>query len=367
MTGIEAGTLPPEYADLRGKRCLVTGAAGFIGGALLRRLVRYGIDVTGTVLLAAEAEALRDEGMQAEVLDLASGDAWDDLLRGTDIVFNIAAMFQETEHGEEMYDRVNHLGALRLAETALRVGVRRFIQCSTVGVHGHVQEVPATEATPFNPMDLYHRTKLAGELALLDLAASVEPHRMVITAVRPAMVYGPGDRRMLKLFRTILDGRFVMVGDGQVWTHLGHVEDNVDAFLRGAVAPAAEVHGEAFNIASAEPMMLADLVRLIAREGGVGEPRLRVPLAPVMAAGILVEAVCAPFGIRPPLSRRRVGFFTHDRAFDLAKAERRLGYRSRWGHPEGIRDTIGWYRARGLVAPRPGAKGQQAEAARSST
>ncbi|MFC0386398.1 NAD-dependent epimerase/dehydratase family protein [Muricoccus vinaceus] len=344
--------LPVEYEALRGKRCLVTGAAGFIGGALFRRLVSYGIDVTGTVLLPSEAEELRREGLRAAVLDLSADNNWDEMLRGAQVVFNIAAMFQETEQSEDMYDKVDHRGALRLAETALRMGAERFVHCSTVGVHGHVKEVPATEATALNPMDLYHRTKLAGEVAILDLARRTSPSQMAITAIRPAMVYGPGDRRMLKLFKTILDGRFVMVGSGQAWTHLGHVEDNVDAFLLGAVAPARAVHGEAFNIASAEPMRLRELVELIAREGGVQPPRLRVPLAPVWAAGVVAEVLCRPFKVRPPLSRRRVGFFTHDRAFDLTKAKQRLGYRSQWAHPEGVRNTIAWYQERKLVAPR---------------
>jgi nucleoside-diphosphate-sugar epimerase len=342
--------LPPEYAMLAGQRCLVTGAAGFIGGALLRRLAGYGIDVTGTALHAAEVEALRRQGFQAQPLDLAGDADWDATLEGIDVVFNVAAMFQETDQPEAMYDRVNHRGALRLAETALRLGATRFVQCSTVGVHGHVREIPARETTPFNPMDLYHRTKLAGELAIFELARRTDPARMVITAIRPAMVYGPGDMRMLKLFRAILARRFVMVGSGRVWTHLGHVEDNVDALLLGAVAPAAAVHGEAFNIASDEPMRLAALVDLIAREGGVKPPRLRVPVAPVWAAGLAAELLCRPFRWRPPLSRRRVGFFTHDRAFDLSKARRLLGYRSRWPHAEGVRDTIAAYRADGLVA-----------------
>jgi nucleoside-diphosphate-sugar epimerase len=350
MTPAVAELLPAEYRPLAGQRCLVTGAAGFIGGALLRRLAGYGLDVTGTVLHPAEAEALRRQGVAAQVLDLAGEDDWDGILQNVDVVFNVAAMFQETDQPEAMYDRVNHRGALRLAETALRLGATRFVQCSTVGVHGHVREIPARETTPFNPMDLYHRTKLAGELAIMDLARRTDPACMAITAIRPAMVYGPNDMRMLKLFRTILAGRFVMVGSGRVWTHLGHVEDNVDAMLLAAGAPAASVHGEAFNIASDEPMRLADLVELIARKGGVKPPRLRVPLAPVWAAGLAVELLCRPFGWRPPLSRRRVGFFTHDRAFDLSKARRLLGYRSHWPHAEGVRDTIAAYRAQGLVA-----------------
>ena len=342
-------TLPPEYGALEGKRLLVTGAAGFIGGALLRRLAGYGLDVTGTVLFSHEAERLRSEGHRAEVLDLASDRPWDELVAGTDVVLHVAAVFQEVEESAETYDRVNHQAVLKLAKAAERTGVSRFVHCSTVGVYGSVRQIPATDETPFNPMDLYHRTKLAGEQALLDYSRSLPPGRMTVCVNRPAMVYGPGDLRMLKLFEAILSGRFRMIGSGETMAHLGYIEDQVDSFLLCAAAPAARVHGQAFNIASDEPITLNRLVALIAQRAGVSLPRLHVPVAPVWLAAALCELACKPFGVRPPLFRRRVGFFTHDRAFDLRKAREVLGYRWRWSHPDGIAATIDWYRAHGHV------------------
>ncbi|MEX1257976.1 MAG: NAD(P)-dependent oxidoreductase [Gemmatimonadota bacterium] len=345
----ETRPLRDWVTELAGRRYLVTGAAGFIGGHLFRRLSDLGLDVTGTVLYPGEAEILRGRGYRAEVLDLASSGPWDDLLEGVDVVFNIAARFQETEDTEEGYDLVNHRSALRLAETAAAMGVSRFVHCSTIGVHGDVKEIPATEETPFNPMDLYHRTKLDGELAILEMARKIAPGGMTVTVNRPAMVYGPTDRRMLKLFRMILSGRFVMIGPGEVLAHLGHIEDQTESFLLCAIAPRERVHGEAFNIASAEPITLNVLAQLIANQGGVALRRLRVPVAPVWLAAWVCEMACRPFGIQPPLFRRRVGFFTHNRAFDLGKAERLLDYRSRWGNEEGIRNTIEWYRRVGWI------------------
>jgi nucleoside-diphosphate-sugar epimerase len=337
--------LPPEYAALEGRRILVTGAAGFIGGALFRRLAGYSLDVTATVLFPHEAEALRGSGHRAEILDLAADDAWDDLVAGMDVVFHVAAVFQEVESDAETYRRVNHLGALKLARTAGRVGVSRFVHCSTVGVHGSVEQIPATEETPFNPMDLYHRTKLAGELAIVEFGRSLPDRGMTVCVNRPAMVYGPGDMRMLKLFRAILSGRFRMIGSGETLAHLGYIDDQVDSFLLCAVAPPECVHGQAFNIASDDPLTLNELAALIAEYGGVSVPRLHVPAAPVWLAAALCELACRPFGIRPPLFRRRVGFFTHDRAFDLTKAREVLGYEWKWSHRDGIAATIEWYRA----------------------
>ena len=334
---------------LADKRLLVTGAAGFIGGHLLRRLHDLDLDVVGTVLHPEEADILRHRGYRARVLDLASDEPWDDLLHGVDVVFNIAARFQEVGDEDETYERVNHHGAVKLARTAERAGVSRFVHCSTVGVHGDVTEIPATEETPFNPMDRYHRTKLKGELGVREFAESLPPDGMVVTVNRPAMVYGPGDGRMLKLFKAILSKRFLMIGSGEVMAHLGYIEDQIESFLLCAVAPRERVHGEAFNIASAEPLTLNELAGLVAEEGGVSLPGWHVPVAPVWLAAWACELVCKPLGIEPPLFRRRVGFFTHDRAFDYSKARDQLGYESKWGHGDGIRATIDWYREAGWL------------------
>jgi nucleoside-diphosphate-sugar epimerase len=334
---------------LAGKRLLVTGAAGFIGGALLQRLAGYGLDVTGTVQFEAERDLLRRNGYRAEILDLASDAPWDEQLRGIHVVFSVAAKFNETEASDAEYVRVNHHGALKLAVTAARAGCEQFVHVSTVGVHGSVKEFPARETSPYNPMDRYHRTKLAGELAILDFARTLPSEGMVVTINRPAMVYGPGDMRQLKLFKAILSRRFAMVGSGKVWAHYGYIEDQVDSLLLGAIAPRRAAHCEAFNIASGKPIQLNQLVAMIARVGGVTVPGLHVPLAPAMAAAVLTEIICRPFGVRPPLSRRRVGFFTHNRGFDLRKAEERLGYASSWPLKVGIAETIRWYRDRGLV------------------
>ena len=341
--------LPRGFSALSGKKMLVTGVAGFIGGALFQRLHAYGLDVTGTVQFEEEASELRSRGFRAAALDLRDLGPWDDLLAGHDIVFHVAAAFQETELSEAVYDVCNHQAALELARTAKRCGVSRFVHCSTVGVHGDVLELPATEETPFHPMDLYHRTKLAGELAVLEFAAGLPEDGMVVTVNRPAMVYGPGDTRLLKLYKAIFGGTFVMIGSGETLAHLGYIDDQVDSFLLCALAPRARVHGEAFNIASGAPITLNELVDEIARAGDVALRGWKVPLAPVMVAGFVCEKLCAPFGLRPPLSRRRVGFFSHNRAFDYTKAREHLGYEPAWLPREGIPATVAWYREKGLL------------------
>ena len=276
---IQARELPAQWADLQGQKLLITGAAGFIGGDLFKRLHEYGLDVTGTVLYPAEADEMNNLGYRTTVLDLASEEVWDDLLKGVDIVFNLAALFQEVENSEEMYHKVNVDGTLKLVETANRVGVKRFVHCSTVGVHGHVKQIPCTEQTPFNPMDEYHRTKLDGELVVLDYAKTLGEDGMIVTVNRPAMVYGPGDVRMMKLFQTIAKGSFKMIGSGKVLAHLGHIADQTDSFLWGAVQPREKVHLEAFNIASDTYIPLNDVAQMIAESANVKLSKIKIPVA----------------------------------------------------------------------------------------
>jgi nucleoside-diphosphate-sugar epimerase len=349
LDGWQKRPLPDQYKDLTGKKLLVTGAAGFIGGALFRELMEYQLDVMGTVLYEEEAITLRDKGYRAEVLDLASAENWDDLLQGIDVVFNIAALFQEVENTEAMFRKVNVDGTLKLLMAAEKAGVGRFVHCSTVGVHGHVKQIPCTEETPYNPMDEYHRTKLEGELAVLEYAKTLTENGMIVTVNRPAMVYGPGDTRMMKIFKAIHSGKFMMIGSGEVLAHLGYIDDQVDSLILSGVGPREKVHLEAFNIASSRPITLNELSSTIADAANVKLSKIKIPVFPVWFAGLLCEIVCRPIGVKPPIFRRRVGFFTHNRAFDLSKAARLLDYHSKTDAQEGVKITLDWYRDKGLL------------------
>jgi nucleoside-diphosphate-sugar epimerase len=198
-------------------------------------------------------------------------------------------------------------------------------------------------------MDEYHRTKLEGELAVLDFARTLPADGMIVTVNRPAMVYGPGDVRMMKLFKTIVSGKFMMIGSGEVLAHLGYIDEQTDSFLLGAVQPREKVHLEAFNIASSKQITLNQLAAYIANAGNVRLSKFKIPVAPVWFAGLVCEILCRPFGIKPPIFRRRVGFFTHNRAFDLSKAKTMLNYNPVISDEEGIGITLNWYKQKGLL------------------
>jgi nucleoside-diphosphate-sugar epimerase len=149
----------------------------------------------------------------------------------------------------------------------------------------------------------------------------------------------------------IARGRFVMLGRGETFYHMVHVEDLVSGLRLLAERP--EAIGEVFILGGEEYRSLNAIVRLVAQTVGVAPPRWRVPAWPIQMAGSVCETVCAPFGIEPPIYRRRVDFFTKSRAFSIEKAQRVLGYRPRIDLERGFRETTAWYRDRGDL-PAPG-------------
>ena len=325
---------------------LVTGATGFTGGHLARHLLQAGERVAVLVRPSSEARAadLKEAGATVRVADLTDAAAVAAAAQGCEVVYHIAATYREAGQGDAAYTRVNVDGTRHVLEGALSAGVRRVVHCSTGGVHGHIEHPPANETAPYAPGDVYQRTKLEAE----EFARSFgSRHPLEIVIARPIGIYGPGDLRFLKMFRGIARGRFPMLGSGEVFYHLTYIDDLVRGFLLCGQAPAAA--GRTYILAGPEYTTLNELVGLIATELGVQPPRLRLPVWPVWIAGALCELVCVPFGIDPPLFRRRVDFYRKSRAFDTRRAREELGYNPTVDLRTGIHRTAAWYRAQGLL------------------
>ncbi len=329
---------------LRDGRVLVTGATGFTGGHLARVLVRAGCKVRAFARNPDALHADLRDSVEVAQGDIRSAESVDAAVAGCSHVYHLAAVFRDASVRESVYTDVNATGTQHVLDACERHGVQRLVHCSTVGVHGHVSEVPADENAPFNPGDDYQRSKLDAEMRVWDWFARTS---IPTTVVRPAGIHGPGDLRFLKLFRSIKRGYFVMLGSGHTLYHVVFIDDAVQVFLRAAVADAAI--GQAFHACGPRYVTLNKLVATIADALGARPPRIRLPVWPVYLAGALMEALFVPIGKNPPLYRRRVDFFTHDRAFSIKKAQRLLGYDPQADLEEGIRETARWYEAQGLL------------------
>jgi nucleoside-diphosphate-sugar epimerase len=325
-------------------RVLVTGATGFTGGHLARALKARGDDVYAMVRTPPTSTSLADAGIQIRHGDLSDPGSLPAAVAGIDLVYNIAALYRQAGLPDAIYHQVNGAAVGQLVEAAAKAGVRRVVHCSTVGVHGDVEHPPAAEDAPLRPGDVYQIAKVEGERIARDSAVRTG---VEVVIARPSGIYGPGDRRLLKLFRGVAQRRFVILGDGKIFYHLTYIDDLVDGFiLCGEVARAA---GRTYILAGAEVPTLNELAALIARDADVPPPSLHLPVWPFWLAGAACETVCAPFGIEPPLYRRRVDFFTKSRAFDISRAREELGYAPRVSLPDGIHRTMAWYRAQGWI------------------
>jgi len=292
----------------------------------------------------AGAADLARSGVELVEGDIRDPDALHRATTGVETVYHIAAVYRQAGIPDETYRAVNATAVQHLIEAAARHGVGRVVHCSTVGVHGDIEHPPANEDAPLKPGDIYQTTKLEGERLARETGARLG---IPVTIVRPTGIYGPGDRRLLRLFRGVAVQRFPMLGSGEIYYHLTHIDDLVDGLRLCAEHPAAA--NRTYILAGGEVTTLNELVRRIAEVAGVKPPRVHLPVWPFWAAGALCEAVCVPLGIEPPIFRRRVDFYTKSRAFDIARARAEIGYAPSVGLRDGIARTLAWYRQHGWI------------------
>ena len=325
-------------------RVLVTGATGFTGGHLARTLASRGYDVVALVRDQARAAPLKEAGVRIATGDLRDRSALEAAAAGAEVVYHIAAIYRQAGLRDDVYRAVNADAVGSVIQAAHAVGVRRVVHCSTVGVHGDIEHPPADEAAPLKPGDIYQITKLEGEQRARQEGATTG---VEVVIARPTGIYGPGDRRLLKLFKGVARRRFVVLGSGRIFYHLTYIDDLVEGFRLCGEVPAAA--GRTYILAGAEVTTLNQLIDIVADVAGVPPPRVHLPVWPFWLAGAACEAACAPFGIEPPIYRRRVDFFTKSRAFDISRARAELGFAPAVSLRDGIARTLAWYRQAGWI------------------
>jgi nucleoside-diphosphate-sugar epimerase len=329
---------------MRAKRILVTGATGFAGGHLCERLVKEGYAVRALVRDPSRGAELAHWSVELAIGDLRDRESVARAMEGIDLVYHLAAVFRsENVWRQEMWE-TNVRGTENLLDASIKHGVQRFVHCSTVGVHGDIKTPPANEDTPYGPGDHYQESKTEAERLVRYYMAE---GRLPIVVFRPGGIYGPRDTRFLKLIKAVKQRRFIMLGTGKVLYQMIYVDDLIDGILRCGTENHAI--GNVYILTGEEAVTLNQLVQVIAEVVGVSASKLRFPVAPVYVAGFLCELLCKPFGINPPLYRRRVDFFRKSRSFDISKARRELKFQPRMTLKAGIRHTVDWYRQENML------------------
>ena len=325
-------------------KVLVTGSTGFVGSNLCRELSQSGYEVRA--LLRDEKKKSVLDGIPVEFVygDITDKESLLKAMEGVETVFHIAAVFREAKFPDEYYFKINPEGTRNVFEAAIEKGVKRVIHCSTNGVHSHIPNPPANEDEPYRPGDVYQESKCEGEKIALEFLRSGKIEGSVI---RPAMIWGPGDRRILKLFKGIAHHKMPMIGNGKTLFHWILVSDLARAFRLANETPKA--NGQIYLIAGERIVTIEETYKAIAKEAGTWLWPFKIPVLPLQLLGDVVEFVCHPLGIEPPIYRRRANFFIKNRAFDCTKAKNELGFHAEHTFEEEVHIIYTWYKEHGWL------------------
>lgn len=325
-------------------KVLVTGASGFTGSVLAEKLIEQGHDVRAFVRNKSKMKSPNAHRMEVIESDITDTEAMKRAVEGVENVYHIAALFRQAGVPDQVYYDVNVAATENLLRLSHEAGVKRFVHCSTVGVHGHIENPPADEDYRFAPGDIYQVTKLLGEQKALEY---YQETGFPVSVVRPGPIYGVGDLRLLKLFKLASKSVTPILGDGNIFFNMVYVEDLADIFI--LASQKEEAIGQVFLGAGPENMRLNDIVDTIAGILNRPQRKIHLPAAPFQLAGDMCEKVCIPLGIEPPIYRRRVDFFTKSRSFTIDKSRRLLGYDPKFNYAKGLAVTAEWYKDQHLL------------------
>ena len=331
---------------MRNLNVLITGGTGFIGSRLALECLNRGhaVKVLGQENTPAESfnrKIVEDRGGQVFLESVTNTHGLLELFQGVDVVFHLAAAQHEMNVPDRKFWDVNVTGTKNILEASVRAGVKRFVHGSTIGVYGSIAGV-IDEQTPCMPDNIYGVTKFEGEKLALSYC-----DRIPTVVIRIPEVYGPGDRRLLKLFKAIRRNAFLVIGSGENLHHLIYIDDLVEGLLQSAVHPAAA--NKLFLLAGIEPVTTNQMVAAISRQLGTTPPRFRTPMFPFMVAAIVLEKTMRPLGIQPPLHRRRLDFFKKSFTLATQHARQTFGFSPKEDFLQGALKTANWYKEMGYL------------------
>lgn len=326
--------------QLAGKRVLVTGATGFIGGRLAQRLaVKEDAIVTGTGRNLDAVPFLREAGVDMQKADLLDSERMRELIDGQEIIFHVAA-WMGRKGSEEMAYPLNVTATENIVRTAAQAGVQRIVLVSSIAAYGFPQRDVVDETHPLDTKqtEAYGRTKAQGEINARRLADELGVELVVI---RPGMVYGPrSEGWSVAMLKLVQRGTPVIFGGGTGHAYPVFIDNLIDGMLLSAVHPHAP--GEAFNMA--EPPIT--LKQFFTYYGDMIGKRPRG--LPLWAATLLVW-LNKLFNLQLPITKERLKYFALKASFPTTKAERLLDYKTRTPIDDGMAQTEAWFKEQALL------------------
>ncbi len=317
------------------KRAFITGATGFVGGALVEHLLAEGWQVVALARAQSDTAKLKSLGVTLITGDVCQPEGLANAMSGATVVFHCAAL---TGVGHSMADfhRVIARGTDNLLSAAQASGVTRFVFVSSVAVYELDNAHLCDEQHPLisSSIDPYGCAKIQAESACL---AAHRSGQLEVTVVRPAFIYGPGDRRggfLPELVGMIAKGKFRLIDGGSNRIPMVYISDLVDMLIRCAEWP--EAAGQTYNACSKASPAWRDLISFLCEGLGLKMPGKVSSKLVLPMAGMLESLARLKLLRTLPVSKAAVKLLSEDVVFPTDKAERELGYVSSVGFAEGI-------------------------------
>lgn len=328
-----------------GKRALVTGATGFVGSHLVRKLLSQGYSVRVLARNEGRAGPLAKAGAEVRVGDLGEPDSLVGIAEGMDVIFHLGSAMRGNAAA---FERIDQRGTERLIEEAARAGVRRLVFAGTLACYPLGQQrngAIINELCPFDETGLlgnYARAKVQAESAVLSAARS---GRMEGVVVRLGLVCGEGASIFpAHVCQKITGNWVVLYGDGRVPLPLTYIDNAVDALILGAEVPG--ISGESFNIVDDDSLTQHQYLDLLRSSLGGAPKVLRMPRLAYYTLGLITEVAAALRKKEPATTRYRIRNRLVPVRWDCSKARRMLNWRPQVPLLQGLTQTFSAYAAR---------------------
>jgi nucleoside-diphosphate-sugar epimerase len=326
---------------------LITGATGFIGSFLVKRLISEGHACR--CLVRSKTAAKDISGLQN--VELIEGDITDknslkNIAANMDYLFHLATLghVHNFKVPKSMFEDVNVTGTRNIIDEAMSAGVKRIVHCSSVAAMGICDDIPANEESECRPHNPYGSSKLHAEEMVKNFFYETGLPAVII---RFSMVYGPGDwRDILRITRFVKRRIIPKIGDRPKLTPLIHVNDAVDGLI---LTMEKGKQGETYLITNKNSEPFDKILAIIANTLEIKCLTVPVPEWVALSAASAIEKLCNLVGKSPFVARKNIESTLADRVFSIEKAQKELGFNPSVDLERGLRDTVLWYREKGWI------------------
>ncbi|MCH2129431.1 MAG: NAD-dependent epimerase/dehydratase family protein [Pirellulaceae bacterium] len=311
---------------------LVTGASGFVGSHLVQHLCSLGKTVRALVRRPEAKVGLRNKGVLAVSGDVCDRTRLCQVVRGADVIYHCAAASSLCSDDE--IRRTNLDGTRNLLHAVRTEGAGRIVFISSLNALGSTSYENATESAPvIRSGEVHADVKIDSEQLALQFG---DTHDIEVTILRPGLIYGPGERYIPKLAKSVQNGTFRFIGSRENVVPLIYVHDMVRLMVAAACTGTAR--GKIYHATDGSRTTIGDLVDTLADLNGSARPRHLLPyFVPRLACSMFEQ-----FGKTSPISRTALRFLGTSRHVNMDLAKRELGFQPYVNLQEGLHQTVHW-------------------------